>query len=388
MAEPALSVELAQGAPIPARRAVRVRARASCSRSSGRRAAARRPSCARSRVWCGLVRARCAATARPGWTSRLLPPQARHVGLVFQSYALFPHLSASGNVQAALPVSLGRAARAAAARELLEFVAPRRARDRAAARALRRPAAARRPRAGARARPEGAAARRAVLGGGPGDAPPPAARARADATAPANPDRARDARPRGGRDARRPHGGAASRPDAPVRTAVRRARAAEDARWRGSMDFRNLFHGEVVAQDAAAGTTLLRWEGHELEATHRPELRGRQPRLLGDPAGALRAASARPAVARRAREPGGRGDRRVPAVRRERRGHALGGRAARGGVAVLRAGPRRRPGTGSPRASRRESPSSGMRFTSCPRAAGAASRATGEPAVDPHRAHG
>jgi len=37
------------------------------------------------------------------------------------------------------------------------------------------------------------------------------------------------------------------------------------------MDFRNLFHGEVVAHDAAAGTTLLRWEGHDLEATHRPE---------------------------------------------------------------------------------------------------------------------
>ena len=36
------------------------------------------------------------------------------------------------------------------------------------------------------------------------------------------------------------------------------------------VDFRNLFHGEVVAHDPAAGRTILRWEGLELEAPHRP----------------------------------------------------------------------------------------------------------------------
>lgn len=33
-----------------------------------------------------------------------LPPHRRHLGVVFQSYALFPHLSALGNVLAAMPV--------------------------------------------------------------------------------------------------------------------------------------------------------------------------------------------------------------------------------------------------------------------------------------------
>ncbi|HLS99336.1 MAG TPA: ABC transporter ATP-binding protein, partial [Porticoccaceae bacterium] len=33
--------------------------------------------------------------SRPGWT---LPPQRRRVGMVFQDYALFPHLSAADNV--------------------------------------------------------------------------------------------------------------------------------------------------------------------------------------------------------------------------------------------------------------------------------------------------
>jgi molybdate transport system ATP-binding protein len=53
---------------------------------------------------------------------RFAPPQARHVGLVFQNYALFPHLTASGNIEAALPPALTAQARAGAVRELLEFV--------------------------------------------------------------------------------------------------------------------------------------------------------------------------------------------------------------------------------------------------------------------------
>ena len=52
---------------------------------------------------------------------RFLPPWQRRVGLVFQSYALFPHLSARGNVMAALG-HLPRAARRTRAQELLAQV--------------------------------------------------------------------------------------------------------------------------------------------------------------------------------------------------------------------------------------------------------------------------
>jgi ABC-type sulfate/molybdate transport systems ATPase subunit len=51
-----------------------------------------------------------------------VPPQGRRVGLVFQHYALFPHLTATGNVQAALPPTLPREMRSSIAGELLEFV--------------------------------------------------------------------------------------------------------------------------------------------------------------------------------------------------------------------------------------------------------------------------
>ncbi len=37
------------------------------------------------------------------WRKTFLPPQKRHVGFVFQNYALFPHLSALGNVLFADP---------------------------------------------------------------------------------------------------------------------------------------------------------------------------------------------------------------------------------------------------------------------------------------------
>jgi molybdate transport system ATP-binding protein len=50
-----------------------------------------------------------------------LPPQRRGVGLTFQHYALFPHMSAVGNVRAALG-HLPRHAREARARELLALM--------------------------------------------------------------------------------------------------------------------------------------------------------------------------------------------------------------------------------------------------------------------------
>ncbi|HEC63579.1 MAG TPA: ABC transporter ATP-binding protein [Candidatus Acetothermia bacterium] len=52
-----------------------------------------------------------------------LPPERRGIGLVFQSYALFPHLSVAGNVGYGLRFSrLGRRARARRVEELLTLV--------------------------------------------------------------------------------------------------------------------------------------------------------------------------------------------------------------------------------------------------------------------------
>ncbi len=50
-----------------------------------------------------------------------LPPEARRIGMMFQDYALFPHLDAAANVAFGLH-ALPRAARAARARELLALV--------------------------------------------------------------------------------------------------------------------------------------------------------------------------------------------------------------------------------------------------------------------------
>jgi iron(III) transport system ATP-binding protein len=49
----------------------------------------------------GTVRIAGEAVGRPGWS---LPPERRHVGMVFQSYALWPHMTVSENVGFALKV--------------------------------------------------------------------------------------------------------------------------------------------------------------------------------------------------------------------------------------------------------------------------------------------
>ncbi len=79
------------------------------------------------RALAGLIRPRTGRIACNGetWfdaeTGVFLPPQRRRAGLVFQDYALFPHLSALGNVAAALG-HVERGARDARARALLARV--------------------------------------------------------------------------------------------------------------------------------------------------------------------------------------------------------------------------------------------------------------------------
>ena len=60
-------------------------------------------------IWCDTAR------------DMFLPPQRRHVGLVFQNYALMPHLTALGNVALSL-LHLPRAERLAQARHWLDHV--------------------------------------------------------------------------------------------------------------------------------------------------------------------------------------------------------------------------------------------------------------------------
>lgn len=79
------------------------------------------------RAIAGLIRPRTGRIACNGETwfdtaaGVFLPPQRRRVGLVFQDYALFPHLSALGNVAAALG-HVERAERGGRARALLDRV--------------------------------------------------------------------------------------------------------------------------------------------------------------------------------------------------------------------------------------------------------------------------
>jgi len=79
------------------------------------------------RVLAGLMRPTAGRVVVGGQTwcdtaqGLFLPPQRRHVGLVFQSYALMPHLDALANVALSL-LQLPRAERAARARHWLDHV--------------------------------------------------------------------------------------------------------------------------------------------------------------------------------------------------------------------------------------------------------------------------
>src|SRR5687768_14063553 len=66
----------------------------------------------------GEIRLSGRAVSRPGWS---LPPEKRRIGMVFQDYALFPHLSIKHNIAFGLHAA-PQAAREARVRELADMV--------------------------------------------------------------------------------------------------------------------------------------------------------------------------------------------------------------------------------------------------------------------------
>ena len=188
------------------------------------RAAARPRRCA----WSRASSSRPPATSR--WaaaTSPLLPPWKRNAGMVFQSYALFPHLTVAQNVAFGLEMrKLPKAEIDKRVEEALRAGAARRLRRAPAAPALGRPAAAGGARPRARHPARRAAARRAALEprrqaapGGAGRDPRAAAQARPH-------HRDGDPRPGGGAHHGRPAGGDERGLGPPGRQPARPLRAA------------------------------------------------------------------------------------------------------------------------------------------------------------------
>ena len=347
MAEPALAVELAQGAPIP------LAARFECG--EGELLALVGPSGSGKttilRAIAGLIRPASGSVRANGaaWFDErtFVPPQARRVGLVFQHYALFPHLTATGNVQAALPPTLPREMRSSIAGELLEFVRLAGLEDR-----LPRQLSGGQQQRVALAR---ALARdpQVLLLDEPFSAVDQVTRRRLQRELAQMRQRLKipivlvthdleEAATLADRMVVLHHGRTLQ--SGPPFDVLARPQTVEIARL---VDYRNLFTGRVVAHEA--GCTRLAWLDYVLEAPLAEALRAGERGQLGDPARALHPAPARPAVARRAREPGRGRDRRVPAVRRERRRHAARGRPPGRRAAFLgpdaRGGPQR-PGGG------------------------------------------
>ena len=236
---------------------------------------------------------------------RQVPPHRRDVGMVFQNYALFPHMTAAQNVAFPLQMRSVPAARAAAAgRRGARAGEARDVRRSLSAPAVRRPAAADRARPGDRlpaaAAADGRAAGRArqeAPGGAPAGDPAhqPAAQGDRDL---------RHARPGGGPGDERPDRHLRPRPDpaarAPARTCTSgRARCSSPT----SSASRTCFADDSNAMARAPGCSAASWRWRD-----RPEHCRRSGPARRRPGGARRPT----------REPA-RGRGRCATGRRERR---------------------------------------------------------------------
>ena len=201
-----------------------------------------------------------------------LPPQRRSVGLVFQHYALFPHLTAADNVAKALG-HLPRRRRAERARELLELVHLDGLRRAPSRRTLRRPAAARRGGEGAGARPA------VLLLDEPFSAVDQVTRRKLHRELAQLRARVRVPIVLVTHDLEEAvaladrmivlHNGRTLQSGTPSEV-LYRPRNPEVARL---VDQRNLFDGEIAEHSSDLGRTLLRWNGRLIETPLRPELR-------------------------------------------------------------------------------------------------------------------
>jgi len=273
VSEPALTVRLDQAAPIPLKVSIEC--------AAGELVALVGPSGSGKstilRAIAGLVRpksgeVRCNGETWQGAT-RFVPAQARHAGLVFQHYALFPHMSACRNVEAALG-AIPPAARRDRARELLDLVNLGGLEDRlphalsggqqqrvAVARAL-----ARDP--------------KVLLLDEPFSAVDQVTRRKLQRELAQLRRRLRMPIVLVTHDLEEAamladrmivlHAGETLQAGPPF-DLIARPRDVQVARL---VDFRNLFHGEIVAHRPDSGHTLLRWMGYMLEAPLRPELGG------------------------------------------------------------------------------------------------------------------
>ncbi len=158
-----------------------------------------------------------------------LPPHRRPTNTVFQSYALFPHLSVEANV------GFGLKRKKVGKDEIAERVAaelragrPRRRGETPPGATFGRDAAAGRAGPGAGQPAQGAAARRAARGARPEAAQGPAGGAEADPARGRDHLRLRHPRPGGGADDERPDRGDEPRPDRADRRPGGRLRASRD----------------------------------------------------------------------------------------------------------------------------------------------------------------
>ena len=161
---------------------------------------------------CGIEAITAGRILIDGAVANDLTPKARGVAMVFQSYALYPHMTVRQNMSYAL--KLAKVPRARMVEEVEKAAAH--PADRAAARslpapALRRPAPARRDRPGHHTRAEALPVRRTLEQSRCGAARRDAGRDRAARLGAAHDDGLRDPRSDRGDDALRPHRGAQGR---------------------------------------------------------------------------------------------------------------------------------------------------------------------------------